>query len=68
MSEKGLLLITSPVSGLKMVFLRISFPFDDSEQFLVNFRNSIMYVKVPGRGSRDPTDLGFGVFGGLKVT
>ena len=65
MSEKGLPPNTSPVSGLKMVFLRISFPFDDSGQFLVNFR---MFVKIPGRGSRDPTDPGFGVFGGLEVS
>ena len=65
MSEKGLPPITSPVSRLKMGFLRISFPVDDSGQFLENFR---MFVKIAGRGSRDPTDPGFGVFGGLKVS
>ena len=68
MSDKGSPTIPGPLSGQKMVFVHVSFPFDDSWQFLVNFRNSIMFVKVPGRGSRDPTDLGFGVFGGLKVS
>ena len=39
--------IDSPVSGLKMVSVHGSFPFDDSGQFLVNFR---MFLKIAQKG------------------
>ena len=65
MSEKDPPTIDSPVSDLKMVSVHGSFPFDDSGQFLVNFR---MFLKNAQKGVTRPCLPYYYVFGGLRVS